>query len=66
MVIEQPLPPVVSNIFMQHFDTLALDTANHKSSLYLQYVHNKFVTLPHGPQAMQEFSDHINNPRPSI
>jgi len=35
-----PLPSVVSNIFMQHSEKLALDRANHKSSLYLQYVHN--------------------------
>lgn len=33
MVMGYPLPSVVSNIFMQHFEKLALETANHKSSL---------------------------------
>jgi hypothetical protein len=30
------LSPIVSNIFMEHFEKLALDSAQHKTSLWLR------------------------------
>jgi hypothetical protein len=43
MAIESSLSPIVSNIFMEHFEKLALDSAQYKSSLWLQYVDDTFV-----------------------
>jgi hypothetical protein len=56
---------VVSNIFMEHFEELALRTAIHRPSLWLWYVDDTFVIWPHGPDKLQ-FFDHINSIRPSI
>jgi hypothetical protein len=66
MAMGSTLSPVVSNIFIDHFEELALKTAIHRPSLWLRYVDDTFVIWPHGPDKLQEFFDHINNIRPSI
>jgi hypothetical protein len=35
MAMESSLPPIVSNIFMEHFEKLALDATQYKPSLCL-------------------------------
>jgi hypothetical protein len=40
------LSPIVSNIFMENFEKLALDTARYKPSLWLRYVDDAFVVWP--------------------
>jgi hypothetical protein len=35
--------PIVSNIFMDHFEKVVLDSAQHKPSLWLQYVYDTLV-----------------------
>jgi hypothetical protein len=42
--------PIVSNIYMEHFEKLPLDWAQHKPSLWLWYVDDTFVVWPHGPE----------------
>jgi hypothetical protein len=34
MAMGSSIPPIVSNMFMEHFEKLALDSAQHKSSLW--------------------------------
>jgi hypothetical protein len=58
--------PIVSNIFLEHFEKLALDSAQYKPSLELQYVDGTFVIWLHGPERLQDFLNHLNNLRPSI
>jgi hypothetical protein len=58
--------PVVSNIYMENFEELALWTAAHRPSLWLRYVDDTFVIWPHGPDRLQEFFCHINGIRPTI
>jgi hypothetical protein len=58
------LSPVVSNIFMEHFEKLALDSAQHKPSLWLRYVDDTFVVWPHRPSQLQDFLSHLNSLRP--
>jgi hypothetical protein len=41
------LSPTVSSIFMEHFEKLALDSVQHKQSLWLRYVGDTFVVWPH-------------------
>jgi hypothetical protein len=60
------LSPIVGNIFMQHFENLALDSAQRKPSVWLQYVEHTFVVQPHGPELLHKFLSHISSLRPSI
>jgi hypothetical protein len=60
------LSPIVSNIFMEHLERLALDSAQHKPSLWLRYVDATFVVCPHDPERLQDFLSHLNSLRPSI
>jgi hypothetical protein len=60
------LSPIVSNIFMEHFEKLALDSAQHKPSVWLRYVDDTFVVWPHGPSRLQDFLSHLNNLRPPM
>jgi hypothetical protein len=38
MAMGSSLSPIVSNIFMEHFEKLALDSAQYRPSLWLRYV----------------------------
>jgi hypothetical protein len=62
----EALSPIVSNIFMEHLEKLALDSAQHKPSLWPRYVEDIFVVWPHGPERLQNFLSHLNSLRPSI
>jgi hypothetical protein len=66
MAMGNSLSPIVSNIFMEHFEKLAIDSAPYKPSLWLRYVGDTFVVWPHGPERLQNFFDHLNSLRPSI
>jgi hypothetical protein len=60
MAMGSSLSPIIRNIYMEHFEKLALDPVQHKPSLWLQYVDGIFVVWPHGPERLQNFH------RPSI
>jgi hypothetical protein len=62
MAMGNALSPVVSNIYMEHFEELALN----RPLLWLQYVDDIFVIWPHGPDKLQEFFFHINSIKPTI
>jgi hypothetical protein len=49
MAMGNSFSPIVSDIFMKHFEKLALDSAPYKPSLWLWYVDDTFVVWPHGP-----------------
>ncbi|PNF26841.1 hypothetical protein B7P43_G17376 [Cryptotermes secundus] len=66
MAMGNYLLPIVSNIFTEHFEKLALYSAQYKSSLWLRYVDDTFVVWPHGPERLQNIFDHLNTLRPSI
>jgi hypothetical protein len=40
--------PVVSNIFMEHFEEITLDNRDHKAAKWLRYVDNTFMVWQHG------------------
>jgi hypothetical protein len=60
------LSTIVSNIFIEHFEKLPLDSAQHKPSLWLQYVDDTFVVWSHGPSWLQDLLSHLTHLRPSI
>jgi hypothetical protein len=60
------LSPVVSNIFVENSEEIALDTAHHKPAKWLRYIDDTFVVWPHGPARLQKFLHHLNILRPTI
>jgi predicted GIY-YIG superfamily endonuclease len=66
MAMGNSLSPIVSNIYMEHFEQLALNSAQDKPSLWLRYVDDTFVIWPHGTERIQNFLTHLNSLRPTI
>jgi hypothetical protein len=58
--------PVVSNVFMEHFEEIALDTGNHKAAKWLRYFEDTFVVWPHGPARLQLCFQHLSSVRPTV
>jgi hypothetical protein len=56
----------VSNIFMENFEEIALDTADRKPAKWLRYVDDTFVVWPHEPVRLQQFIHHVNSHKPKI
>jgi hypothetical protein len=65
MAMGSSLSPILSNVFMEHFEKLAHYSAEYKPSLWLWYV-DTFVVWPRGPEQLQNFLNHINSSRTSI
>jgi hypothetical protein len=59
------LYPVVSNIFIEHSEEIALDTADHKPAKWFRYVDDTLVVWPHGPAKLQQFH-HLKSVRCAI
>jgi hypothetical protein len=51
---------------LEHFEKLALDSAQRKPELWLWYVDDTFVVWPHGPELLQNFLIWFCSLRPSI
>jgi hypothetical protein len=66
MAMGSLLSPIVSNIYMEYFEKLALYSAQHKPSLWLRYVDDTFVVWPHGPEHLQNFLSYLICLRPAI
>ena len=54
-----PLSPIVANIFMEDFETKALETAPHLPSLWKRFVEDTSVVIE--AQYKEEFFQHINS-----
>jgi hypothetical protein len=65
MAIRNSQSLVISNIFMEHFEEIELDTADHKPTKSLRYVDTS-VVWPHGPAILQQFLCHLNNIGPTF
>ena len=59
------LSPIVSNIYMEHFEELALNTAQLKPDLWLRYVDDTFILWSHN-ENVEALLTHMNSIRPSI
>jgi hypothetical protein len=66
MAMGSLLSPVFSNIFVEHFEKLALDTAEHTPALWLRYIEDTFVVWSGGLASLQESFNHSNSLRPTI
>jgi hypothetical protein len=63
---ESSLSPIVNNIYMEHSEKLALDSAQYKLLLWLLCVGCKFAVWPHSAEWLQNFLSHLSSFRPSI
>ncbi|GJQ76404.1 hypothetical protein Trydic_g2120 [Trypoxylus dichotomus] len=67
-----PLSPVAANLFMEHFESLTIETAADKPTLtnrptvWWRYVDGMFVVWPHGRDKLDWFLKHLNGVHPSI
>ena len=55
-----PLSPVVANLYMEHFEEVALRTAPLAPKLWTIYVVDTFVVWPHGQTELERFHRHLN------
>ena len=61
-----PLSPVISNLFMEHFEQEAIDRAKYKPTCWFRYVDDTFVIWPHGKDLLDDFLEHLNSLHPNI
>ena len=59
-----PISPIVANIFMEVFETKAIETAVHPPRIWKRYVDDTFVLQDQAHK--EEFLQHINTVDPSI
>ena len=60
-----PLSPLLTNIYMEYFEEMALGCTSLKPSMWLRYVDDTFIFWPH-QEDVQTLLDHVNSIRPSI
>ncbi|XP_046395470.1 uncharacterized protein LOC124162815 [Ischnura elegans] len=56
-----PISPAVANIYMEDFETSALEKAPFKPSMWLRYVDDTFVIWRHGREKLEEFHLCLNS-----
>jgi hypothetical protein len=65
MAMGSSLLPIISNIYMEHFEKMAIYSAQLKPSLWVRYVDDIFVIWPNGPEQLQQLFEHLSS-LPSI
>jgi hypothetical protein len=65
MIVGCSLSTIISNIYMENFEKLSLDSAQHKPSC-LHYVDEIFVVRPHVPEQLQNLLSNLNSLQPSL
>ena len=61
-----PLSPVVANLYMEAFETKALELAPLQPKMWIRYVDDTFVLWPHGEEELSAFHNHLNSINHSI
>ena len=59
-----PISPIVANLYMEHFESRALDTAPTRPSMWYRYVDDTMTKIHEC--AVSSFSDHLNSINPNI
>ena len=59
-----PVSAVVANLYMEHFERIALDTAMVKPMIWKRYVDDTLCIVRKGE--VENLLDHLNSVRPSI
>ena len=61
-----PLSPIVANLYMEAFESRALETAILKPKLWLRYVDDIFAVWGYGEEPLNTLHDHLNSQHPAI
>ena len=61
-----PLSPVVANLFMEAFESRALEEAPLSPSMWVRFIDDTFVLWPHTDEQLETFHTHLNSINPSI
>ncbi len=64
VVIGSPVSPIVSNLFMENFETKVIATFPHQVKVWGRYVDDTFVVIK--ASLRQQFTDDLNSQHPSI
>ena len=59
-----PITPIVANLFMEDFETRAIESAVDPSTIWKRFVNDTFVVIDSAKK--QQFLEHINNMDPHI
>ena len=59
-----PISPIVANLYMEHFESRASDTAPTRPSMWYRYVDDTMTKIHEC--AVSSFSDHLNSMNPHI
>ena len=59
-----PISPIVANLYMEHFESRALETAPTRPSMWYRYVDDTMTKIHEC--AVSSFSDHLNSINPNI
>ena len=65
LAIGSPLSPVLTNIWMEFFEEMALGSSSQKPFMWLRYGDDLYILLPH-QEDVQTLLHHVNSIRPSI
>ncbi len=57
---------MVANLYMEHLEETALQTAHLDPRLWLRYVDNTFVVWPHVQDELDCFHEHLNEQHNNI
>jgi hypothetical protein len=66
MTLGNSLPPVVTDIFIEYLEEIALDTAEHKPANWFRSVEESFMVWTHGPARIQQCLHHFDSLEPTI
>lgn len=61
-----PLSPIIANLYMEHFEEMALHSFPLKPKWWKQYVDDTNICWPHGLDKLEEFHSHLNSLNPCI
>lgn len=58
---DMALSSILSNTYMEEFESTAINAYNKKPKMRLWYVDDTFVTWPHGKRTLNGLLQHLNN-----
>jgi hypothetical protein len=61
VAIGSQLPLVIASFFLEHFEEMALEGADHKTLCWFCYMDDTFLFWPCGPDKLSEFLHHLNS-----
>ncbi|GJQ85251.1 hypothetical protein Trydic_g18485 [Trypoxylus dichotomus] len=60
-----PLSPVVAIIFVESFESVALENSELQPKVWFRYVDDTFIIWPHGRDTLDNFLGHPNTQHPA-